>query len=374
MTTDFEGDSSTYEALITAPSDGELRSGASVQVPFEQSANRTSLRQRAAAMSFTGGMETTAAANQVVTNDMAGNGKFWVAAQDDAGFEQVTVANHAGWSWLRAGTLVSSADFNGASWDPVNELFIVCGTAAEIFTAPGSTPTGTWTNRATSSSVELLAIVTSSAGVSVAVGLHDASTDIAAERSTDGTSWSTVATMPASAGDQATGIATSGTTFVACGNTSGSAPLLWRSTDSGATFSAVSPPGGFTDAPVSITYDGSVFIVLGDDGAVMTSSDGSSWAVQTGPSFTAGTATHVRADSTTGHAIAISSTATDDMYYSVDSGVTWAPIPGTPRRRNSTGGTFAWMAVGFDGNSWALVGGDATDDVVYGAQGAVALL
>jgi len=382
MTTDFAGNATKYPALVETPSDGESRNASTVQTPLEQLADRTAAldhgaRQAVRNWSATSGATLQANSGTPTFDGVAGNKTWWLAVGDATSTETaVYFSSHGGSAWEKNGSVGGTVTYLEVSWDEVNQLWIVVGNGGLIHTFPFK-PSVVETVQTSNASATLQAVHTNVAGVTVAAGEHDGS-DQAASVSPDGTTWTAVA-MAGSAGSIAQGLASSGTTFVAVGETSGAVPLIWVSVNSGTSFSVVSIPAGLTDALVSVTYDGTVFVALGDDGQIATSITGltGTWTKLTGPStdWSAGGGRTISADPASGAMLAHAGSVSS-LYYSYDSGVTWAKVDHTPGRAPEAtaatplAGPF-WDALGFDGSAWVVVRNEGANDYVYGAQSMV---
>lgn len=379
MTTNSRGNPALYPRVVEAPSDGEDRAGSSVQTPFGQLSDRAAKLTVMAAKNWSDSTVVSATVTDATVNAIVGDGKTWMAVgdRDEAGSVRsfVAFADHAGRAFAQrtasdVGQGGSAFISNAASWDSTNDLFIYGGVGGKIRTLVASTAPGTITLATGIASTDLLAIHTNSAGVTIAAGAHDGA-DITMVRSTNGTSYAAPTTSPpGSAGNTLNALASNGAVFVGVGATSAGVPLIWVSTDSGVIFSVVTIPGGFTDLLVDITWDGTVFLAIGDDGAVITSATGGtgSWTVLTGPtSFGTGTVKAVSADPVTGTVLALNSANLDMLEYSFDSGATWALVPYAPRPQSATE---EWGAIGFEG-AWAMAIMDEATDELYGTQSMV---
>lgn len=325
---------------------------------------RTALRIAAAKTWSQGAAEAIGASGAPLTNAIAGSSKYWVACGDaDATDAVLAATTDAGTGWLHTAGTGTTNNLNGVSYDLTNDLFIIVGDAGYIATA--SVPTGTWTEQAATAATTFNCVHSSDAGVTVAAGAHSGSA-IFANRSVDGTTWVACATPPpSSTGDRVNSLVSYGTTWVAVGQTSGLAPLIWRSTDDGDTWSTVTPSG--SEELESITHDGNVFVAMGRGGEIVTSATGESgtWTTYAGPTFSG--AFQLASDPVAHIIIATSNSgggSSDHFQMSIDGGATWAPT-NTPWLQ---GGSGDLGAIAFNGSAFATAWVDQTTDTIHGAQ------
>ncbi len=279
------------------------------------------------------------------TFGVAGSSEWWVSVGSSTvtgSFAGIFFARDAGGTW--ALSTRTGAEANGVSWDPVNLLFVAAGNGGVVYTA--ADPSSTWATQSLGST-KLNTAHTSVAGNTVVAGDYNG-IQIEAHRATDGLSYTPIV-MAGSSGDRARSIASAGTTMVAVGHTSAGVPLIWRSTTSGGAFTAGAIPGGLTDALLSVTWNGAVFVILGDDGQIATSATGAdgTWTVQSSlPGVTAGQGITVAADPATGVILALVS-GTIRLQVSVDDGVSFSSVPHPPVGSG-------WNSLGFGVAGWAL--------------------
>lgn len=174
--------------------------------------------------------------------------------------------NNTIWSSTDRSSWTVDATITGAfTWVVYNAgTYVAVGTGGSIRT---STDRVTWTSRTSGTTQNLIHIIYDGSRY-IAVGQAGVSLT-----STNSTSWTLVAT--GSAGDWRRVASNGSSTFVA---TSTATPYAWRSTDTGATWSAVATtltPNG------DIIYAGSQFVIATSSSAVYTSAAGSTWTTET---------------------------------------------------------------------------------------------
>lgn len=370
MTTDFAGDPIDFPALITAPSDGELRNAVSVQVPYEQLADRTAFLQRNAPIASKVWTRSDATSVNAVTSgdvvDLAGSEEWWVTVGSGGiGDASLYVSTGPGSSWAEEAN-PKAFTLNGVAYVANGDVFVAVGAAdgTDAYIITATDPSGTWTERTNPQDATLNTVLGMASGNIVAAGPFDVPLGVIyAVRSTNaGVAWAQI-TIPGSSGDAVEGFASNGTTVVAVGGTSGAVPLIWSSTDDGATFTARAIPGGLTDDLKDVTWDGTKFVALGDAGQIATSTDGTTWAMLAGLTPDAATMRKIKADPISGTILA-TGPSEKHLHISTDTGTTWSKIGNTPMR---VGGVSGWATLGFNGVSWAMSDFDAVSDTIAGA-------
>lgn len=322
----------------------------------------------------------TAAAVNSICGAYYNDQHVWVAVGNPAGGQAgIYVAGSAAGVWEPGDPVTVPKNFglNDVTYDAVTKATIAVGEAdgadALIYRSTNAF-VGNPTEIDNARNVPLKCVHAAASGAVLAAGSYDGS-DIYALLSTDGgLSWVEKA-MAGASGSVAECIASAGTTFIIGGRTSGLAPLMWISTDDGANIAPLTPPTGFTDVPKSIVYDGTRFVMLGDDGQVATSVTGLSgtWALQSGLTLVfAGSAWDLAADTQSGLIIAIAGDGTnggDGMRLSDDGGATWSRLkcPAIGLGPDSK----VWTTIACDGTAWAMCMYHGNEASLYGAQSLV---
>lgn len=376
MTTDFAGDRDNFPALVTAPSDGEPRDGNSVQVPFEQLADRTANVQhqiaRMAAANWIPGRIASTGATPGDLKGIASDGRNWVAVGEDDG-TRAQVFYSIGTSQFTQAMSVGGGSFDlfDIDYDSNGDVFVAVGEAdgsdALIVTqTTPSTALEVWGVQSNPKNFDLNVVRAAASGAIVAAGEHDGS-DMYAVRSTNaGVTWAEIA-VAGSASDVINDIDVQGTTFIIVGETAGGGPLMWRSSDDGATFSAVTLPGGANEELRAITYDGTNWLAFGRDGQTLRSTnDGVTWSVLTGPTLNPGflQAKNAKADPSTGIIQVSSAASAQGIQMSDDGGDTWVRVPFPA----SSGATVHFDFMGFRDGVWASAHINVGLDEIVGAR------
>ena len=229
-------------------------------------------------------------------------------------------------------------------YDAGLDLFVVVGEAdgGDAFIATGIDEATV--ERANPSAFDLLCVGGDGVGVLVAAGEHDG-TDQYCVRSTDGTTWLQQA-VPGAAGSLVNDVVFAGTVWVLVGETSGGAPLIWTSPDAtGSGPYVVRTPGTGAEELKGVAYspDTSTIIAVGFDGEIHRSTNaGVSWTTvrDLGVGSTAVDLQDVQYSN--GVFVAIART---HMIYSVDDGLTWQILDGTPMVDASGGAGFTALGV-----------------------------
>lgn len=380
MSTNLTDDPTSFDATIVVPSDGDDGDAASIQPGLQSLANRTAYLKLGTAIHAAKNWNlspstATASATPVALTGIAGNANQWVAVGGTDGTQmQIFVSTNAGASWFQV-TGFTSADLYDVAADLDGDVFIAVGASgsgtgyAVIRVAPTSDLT-LFTSKSNPKDHDLNAVSVSDSGAAVAAGVYDGS-DIYAVLSTDaGDTWVEITSMAGSAGDFVNDIATTGTTFVAVGETTpGGAPLAWVNTTDGAIggWSAITSFDGLTAALQSVTYDGTQFVAIGDSGETLVSTTGAdgTWSLLTGPTVTIIGPRSMRADPASGVIVVMGQTG----QLSTDGGVTWSELKHLPAPiATGSGGDHNWNIVAFNGNAWASAYISIATDDMFGIQ------
>ena len=232
-------------------------------------------------------------------------------------------------------TIVHSTD-SGANWaartvtgDPNQHLNDVTFVSATIAVAVGnngaivrSTDGGASWNAPTSPTGERLNTVHSSGSTVVAVGQVGGTSTIV--RSTNGgASWTsgTVAADPLRHLTDVTVL--SATTALAVGQATGGASTILRTTNGGANWTVHSISSDLGESLNAVCFNGSTVVSVGDNGAVVQSTDsGATWAVRPTP-FPTSVLNAVDANGSTVIAVGNDAGGNSTLLRSTDSGVTW---------------------------------------------------
>lgn len=348
MSTTIQGDDTNFASTVELPSDGDKRKAVSVNVGLTNLADRTAFLSvdkatklalaRAMASTWRRGTEDTGVS---VTpeflvgglNNVTGS-NWWIVVGPATGSRPLLMHTSDGQILTDATGTFANFQLNQAAYDSVNDKWLAVGRKDGVdayIVNTGAGPTQTWVTRPNPKNFDL-ECCGSAGGTSIAAGEHDGS-NLYAVRSTDGgDTWAEVS-IPGAAGDHVYGVVKgTGTTWVACGETSANAPLQWRSTDDGLTWSSLATPG--LASLRAITYNGSVFVTVGDDGEILTITDGGTVALQRQPGSSPDDANigSVASDPATGLllAFALDSGAVQYLLVSEDDGLTWTRIGHTP--------------------------------------------
>jgi hypothetical protein len=226
----------------------------------------------------------------------SGNGTTWTSASSGvtSDLEAVTFANSTFVAVGVGGTILSSSD--GMSWTKqtsntnstlnavtygmngaATSAFVAVGSAGAVVTSPDG---AAWTAQ-TTFTTSVLRAVTTSGSVFVAAGdaKNVGNSHVSVFTSSDGASWT-----PRDSGlfnEPIAGLAFATGNFYALG-TSGS---IARSSDAtGTSWSPVLSPGGRSlpgmgqnTALANVAYNGSLYVAIGNFGAIFTSPDGTTW-------------------------------------------------------------------------------------------------
>lgn len=178
----------------------------------------------------------------------------------------------------------------------------------------------------------------------------------------DGDTWTT--RLADSATDRLNAVAYSGSELVAVGDTVSGDPIIYRSTDNGVTWASVANSIGKTLNGITWDSTNSVFIAVGNNGTIVTSTDGTSWIAQT-----SGTSRNLRAVVHDGVGLTVAVGFEARIRTSPDS-TTWTTRP-SPHSSSThyyalaynavsgdwlCGGTSGRMAKSGNGTTWAFVG------------------
>ena len=364
MPTNIPGSAQGYPTNVVAPSTGDLRNAASVQVAFEDLADRTAWLRRNPSMAarnwtYHGGLTRP---GDAITPAAIASGRFSAANPYETWMLVGDYASAAGASYSVSGAkavwdttgLTEADDIKGALYDPVNERWVLFGNSGMIHRADSAN--GSWVDESVGGSDNFYCGASGDDGRIVLAGnaIGGGTSGIFCRVSDDGgDTWAAPTAFPVFGGsgnvclDMASGGSANG--YVAGGYGTSNAPALWSSTD-GDTWAVDTVPGGTTGRVTGVCASGAYFIAVTDDGEILRKSGGT-WTLLThGLPGTLDFAPGVASDPIGADVIVAVSSSGNPINVSTDNGATWEQVA------DEIDASFAPTAVMCSGTRWVIAG------------------
>lgn len=271
MTTNYNGDSTSFPVTAALPSDGDDAVAESVDASFRNLLDRTAWLRRALLCNWTKQAAVAGASLfTVCSNQLPYGTRYWIVAGDGVIYKST---NGLAWTSETPGSSYSGNFNNSVYIGAVGGIqrILLVGDAGEI-QAPANNAYNTWTRYHGGEAFALLGVAWDGTHA-VAVGENGAI--LRCTPATSLGSWATSTPAAAYAGDF-NGIAFGAGVFVAVGENG----EIQTSPD-GITFTHRTAAGGFTGLFTDVTYAGAQFVAVGANGEVQTSPNGITWTRRT---------------------------------------------------------------------------------------------
>ncbi len=246
-------------------------------------------------------------------------------------------------------------------YDATLDLFVIVGVGGTVSTGIDNVDT----SETTPGTADLFAVANDGTGILIAAGEYDGA-DLHLIRSTDGSTW-VEQSVPGAAGGQINDVAFAGTVWVAVGETSGGAPLIWTSPDAtGSGPYVVRTPGaGPSEELTGVAHspDSGTIIAVGFDGEIHRSVDaGATWTAVRDLASASAFVDLYAVEYSNGVFVALTRT---HIIVSTDDGLTWQILPGVPAMSLSG---FGFTGLGKTPEGQFVIGGIDNYSAVFPQQ------
>lgn len=213
--------------------------------------------------------------NDQVYSATYGGGKYIVVG---ASGKVVTSTDLITWT-LQTVSTWSTYDIRSVVYNGSN-LFVICGANGQVATSPDAI---TWTMRTANQATKALRSVTFFGGIYTVVGL-----DGCISTSADAITWTARTALVVAAGSHLTSVAYNGSNlYVAVAEYNTSYEIFTTSDPTTAWTVRTTPSSLSTAGFYGVTYGNGIFVAVGTNGALITSTDGITWTRRSASSFSA---------------------------------------------------------------------------------------